>query len=106
MKKTMFILAACAALALGETKTITGVITDTMCGLNHKHMGATDEAKCVRDCVKGGRWKYAIHDGKKMYELSDQKTPEQFAAQKVRVTGNVDEQRGFIEVVKIEAAAK
>jgi hypothetical protein len=97
---------ACALPAQGPAKVFTGVITDTMCGLDHAHMGATDNAKCVRDCVKtgGGKWKYALHDGKNMYVLSDQGTPEKFAAQKVRVTGVLFEKTKIIKVEKIEAA--
>jgi len=30
--------------------------------------------------------KYVLYDGKNTYKLSDQKTPEQFAAQKLKVT--------------------
>jgi hypothetical protein len=33
---------------------------------------------------------YVLYDGKNVYELSDQKTPEKFAAQKVRVTWTLD----------------
>lgn len=85
--------------------TFTGVITDTMCGLDHAHMGATDNARCVRDCVKSGsKYKYALHDGKRMYVLSDQQTPEKYAAQKVRVTGVLNEKTGIIKVEKIEPA--
>jgi hypothetical protein len=95
-----------AALAAGaQTKVYTGVITDTMCGLDHKRMmGATDDAKCVRDCVRTGKYKYALHDGTRMYVLSDQQTPEKFAAQKVKVTGVLYEKTGIIKVEKIEAA--
>jgi hypothetical protein len=31
-----------------------------------------------------------LYDGKSAYVLSDQKTPEQFAAQRVRVVGTLD----------------
>jgi hypothetical protein len=98
-----FVLAVFLAGA-ASAATFTGVITDTMCGLDHSHMGATDNAKCVRDCVKiGSKFKYALHDGKKMYVLSDQQTPEQFAARKVRVTGVLNEKTGIIKVEKIES---
>jgi hypothetical protein len=91
-------------MAQGAPKIFTGVITDTMCGLDHAHMGATDNAKCVRDCVKpGGKYKYALHDGKNMYVLSDQQTPQKFAAQKVKITGVLYEKTKIIRVDKIEA---
>ena len=93
--------------AQNTTKTYTGVITDTMCGADHTHMGVTPNEKCVRDCVKSGngQWKYALlAAGKKMYVLSDQQTPEKFAARKVKVTGTLYEKTGILKVDKIEPA--
>lgn len=90
-------------LAADPKQVFTGVITDTMCGANHKSMGATDNAKCVRDCVKMDKSvKYALYDGKNVYTLSDQTTPEKFAAAKVKVTGTLSGKT--IQVEKIEAA--
>ena len=43
-------------------------------------------------------------DGKTSYELSDQKTPEKFAAAKVTVTGTLDPSTKVIKVDKISAA--
>jgi hypothetical protein len=48
--------------------------------------------------------KYALHDGKNVYVLSDQQTPEKFAAQKVRVKGVLYEKTKIIKVESIEAA--
>jgi len=91
--------------AAGPTRTFTGVITDTMCGGDHSMMGVKPDAKCMRDCVRmGSQWKYAIYDGKNVYTLSDQQTPEKYAAQKVKVTGVLDEKNGVIKVDKIEPA--
>lgn len=100
------VLAGGLSLAFGAPATFTGVITDTMCGADHKAMGITPDSKCVRECVRMDpkRWKYALYDGKNVYVLSDQKTPERFAAQKVKVTGVLDEKNKTIQVDKIEAA--
>jgi hypothetical protein len=101
---TLF-LAGALALAAAETRTFTGVITDSMCGVNHASMNIAPDAKCVRDCVKmDKRYKYALYDGKKMYTLSDQQTPEKFAAQKVKVTGVLYEKTGIIKVDSIQPA--
>lgn len=105
MKKLipLTMLGASLLLAAEAPRVFTGVITDTMCGANHKAMGATDDAKCVRDCVKmDKRFKYALYDGKNVYPLSDQVTPEKYAAAKVKVTGTLDGKT--IQVKKIEAA--
>jgi hypothetical protein len=40
--------------------------------------------------------------GNNVYVLSDQKTPEKFAAQKVKVTGALDEKTKTLKVDKIE----
>lgn len=94
------------ALLLGaanQKQTFTGIVTDEMCGANHAAMGVKPDAKCVRDCVKNGS-KYALVVGDKVYTLSDQKTPDQFAAQKVKVTGVLDPASNTIAVEKIEPA--
>ncbi|MGH8245386.1 MAG: DUF5818 domain-containing protein [Gammaproteobacteria bacterium] len=80
-----------------------GTITDTMCGADHKMMGNTPPTECTKACVKSGS-KYALAEGKNVYELSDQKTPEKFAGQKVKVTGTLNAKTKTIEVKKIEAA--
>ena len=75
----LLIFATGLLLAQGAPKTYTGVITDTMCGADHTHMGVAPNEKCVRECVKSGngKWKYALLGAdKKMYVLSDQQTPE------------------------------
>ncbi len=107
MRRLLITILAAAALtaASGEKRIFTGVITDTMCGLNHSGMNISPDAKCVRECAKSGsRNKYALHDGKNMYVLSDQKRPEQFAAQKVRVTGVLYSKTGIIKVEDIQPA--
>jgi hypothetical protein len=91
MKKTLSLLFAAAAVGFGAT--FTGVITDNMCdNADHKDMKMGNDAKCVVECVKGMNGKYVLYDAsaKKVYKLSDQKTPEKFAAKKVTVTGTVD----------------
>lgn len=102
MKSILLTLAAGAALcAQGPAKTFTGVITDTMCGRDHTHMGVSPDAKCVRDCVRSGQYKYALLVGNQMYVLSDQQTPEKFAAQKVTVRGVFYEKTRILKVDSI-----
>ena len=72
------------AFAAGP-QTFTGIITDSMCAnADHKDMKMGNDAKCVVECVKGMNGKYVLYDAKakKSYVLSDQKTPEKFAAKK------------------------
>jgi hypothetical protein len=100
----LFAGAALAALGAAEKpRTFTGVITDSMCLGNHAMMNVKPDDKCVRECVRAGS-KYVLYDGKTAYKLSDQKTPEKFAAQKVKITGTLFTATGIIQVEKIEAA--
>jgi hypothetical protein len=89
MKKIAIFIAGAALMMAAETKTVTGVITDEMCGNDHKMMNVKPDSKCVTECVKAGS-KYGLLSGSTVYALSDQKTPEKFAGKKVAVTGTVD----------------
>ena len=102
MQKLAALLIAGALAAGAATQTFTGVITDTMCGKDHAMMKVTPDSKCVVECVRSGS-KYALFDGKNVYVLSDQKTPEQFAGQKVRVTGTLFEKTKILQVDSITA---
>jgi hypothetical protein len=99
---SLLIAGALAAMAAGP-QTFTGIITDTMCGKDHSGMGVKPDSKCVLECVKAGS-KYALYDGKNVYVLSDQKTPEKFAGQKVKITGTLSEAAKTIKVDSIAAA--
>jgi len=105
MKKTIAILFAATALTFAADKqTFTGVITDDMCAdAKHAEMKMGPDPKCVTECVKMNG-KYVLYDGKSSYKLSDQKTPEKFAARKVTVTGSLDEKTKTITVASIAAA--
>ncbi len=105
MKKLLTLAAATAAFSFAAT--FTGVITDNMCdNADHKDMKMGADAKCVVECVKGMNGKYVLYDSSKKtaYVLSDQKTPEKFAAKKVTVTGTLDEATKTIKVDSIAAA--
>ena len=106
MTKQIAIAVASAALlcAAPAAQKFTGTITEDMCGKeghSAMKMGPPD-SKCVTECVKSMKAKYALYDGKNVYVLSDQKTPEKFAAKKVTVTGTLEGET--IKVDKIEAA--
>lgn len=106
MKPVMLSLFVAAALSAAQDRqTFTGIITDEMCPLGthtHMRMGPTD-AECVKACVASHGSAYVLFDGKSAYVLSDQKTPEQYAAQKVRVTGTLDAKTKTIRVESIAA---
>src|SRR5678810_112699 len=111
MRRLLFGFLMIATLALvpgdaqGQRKFI-GIITDSMCSsADHKgmQMGPTD-AECTVACVLAHGALYVLYDGKEVYTLSDQKTPEKFAGKQVKVTGTLDAKTKTIQVESIAAA--
>jgi hypothetical protein len=100
------LLAIAALAAPPAQQSFTGTITDSMC-LKADHsqmqMGPTD-AQCTIACIKEHDAAYVLYDGKNVYTLSDQRTPEKFAAKKVIVTGTLDAKTKTIQVDSIAAA--
>jgi len=107
MKHLSWSLLAVAALSAAPGKqTFTGIITDDMCGKaghSQMRMGPTD-ADCTIACISAHSATYVLYDGREVYTLSDQRTPEQFAAQRVLVTGTLDAKTKTIQVESIRAA--
>jgi Protein of unknown function (DUF5818) len=107
MKYPISSLLVVAALSAAQGKqTFTGTITDNMCargGHAQMRMGPTD-AECTTACVSAHGATYVLYDGKEVYALSDQRTPEKFAGQKVRVTGTLDAKTKTIQVDSISTA--
>jgi hypothetical protein len=100
------LLAVAVLAAAPATQTFTGTITDNMCargGHSQMRMGPTD-AECTVACVGAHGAMYVLFDGKDVYTLSDQRTPEKFAAQKVKVVGTLDAKTRTIQVESITAA--
>lgn len=90
-----------------STQTFVGTITDDMCATKDGHatmrMGPTD-AECTKACVAAHGAEYVLADSTNVYTLSDQKTPEKFAGQRVRVAGTLDAKTKKIQVQSISAA--
>ncbi len=107
IRKLFVCLLAVTGLSAAQgTQTFNGVITDHLCA-NGSHaqmrMGPTD-AECVRACIISHDAMYVLFDGKNAYVLSDQQTPEKFAAQKVSIVGVLDAKTKTIHVDSITAA--
>ena len=100
-------LLAVAALSAAPAKqTFTGVVADDICTKadhSQMRMGPTD-AECTIACISAHGAAYILYDGKNVYALSDQRTPEKFAGQRVRVVGTLDAKTRTIEVDSIGAA--
>ena len=85
-------LAAIPALAAGKSQTLTGEVSDAMCGAKHEMPGSA--AECTRSCIKHGS-KYALVVGDNVYtlETSDKTALDKLndlAGAKAKVTGEVD----------------
>jgi len=105
MKKIVLSVAVAALMLTADGRqTLTGTITENMCGNDHTTMKMGPDAKCIAECVKSMGAKYALWDGKTVYELSDQKSAAKYIARKVNVAGNVDDTAKTIQVVSITPA--
>jgi hypothetical protein len=98
-----------------EDKAFRGEIADSQCALNvhsltqsHKEMIAMKpeiktDAECARFCVKERGGRYMLQTKDKVYKLDAQVLAEQWAAQKVKVTGTLGPKTNTITVEKMEA---
>lgn len=79
-----------AASSFAASRTLTGTVTDTMCGKKHMIAGKSD-TECTKECMKSkGDWTYGLIVGDKVYKLSgDTKKFDAFAGQQVKVSGEV-----------------
>ncbi len=84
------------------TKTLTGVVSDSMCGAKHMAKNKTS-VECTRECVKTGS-DYALVVAQKVFVLKgDQADIDKFAGKRATVKGSVN---GNIVTVESIAAAK
>jgi len=91
------------------SQTLTGQISDSMCGKSHAGMGemGKNPKECTLGCVKGGG-KYVFVSGDKVYDIKNQT----FAAvaanagASVQLSGDVDKDGKTITVTKIAPAGK
>jgi len=89
---------AILAQTSGDQKTLTGVLSDAMCGQTHM-MKDKPAAECLRYCVKQGT-KYALVAGKNVYTLEGHEAElDKYAAQKVTVKGTMKGETMTVESV-------
>lgn len=96
-----------------SSKTFRGEISDTQCAMNvhslnrsheemieKKTMG-TDAASCARACVqRGGEW--VLRSGDDVYRLKNQAGIENYAGQKVQISGTLEVKTNTIDNSNIE----
>ena len=80
-------------------KTLTGTVSDAMCGAHHMEKDKS-AAECTRECVKKGT-KYALVVGKKVYTLDGHEAElDKLAGERATVKGSV-----MGEMVMVESVA-
>ena len=91
MVTTFWSLAGLSAWAAPQT--LTGQISDSMCGKSHAGMGdmGKNPKECTAGCVKAGA-KYVFVSGEKIYEIKNQS----FAALPANAGANVQVQSFFL----------
>ena len=90
------------AASAQSNQTLTGTVSDTMCGAHHMMQGKTP-AQCTRECVKQGS-DFALVSKDKVYTLKGDKVQlDKFAGQNVVVKGTMS---GSTMTVESIAAAK
>lgn len=108
------LLGVSAMASAGSAKTVfRGEISDTQCAMNvhslsrsHEEMitkntMGTDAASCAKACVRrGGEW--VLRSGDEVYRLKNQAGVEDFAGEKVQITGTLDTKTDTIDNTAIE----
>src|ERR1051326_4541481 len=97
-------------LKAGELHTYDGVISDGQCASKGsppevmKKASVNSAANCVKGCAR--RHGYVLYKptSRKIYRLSDQERPAEFANEKVKVKGRLDKATDTIYVSSIERA--
>jgi len=82
------IVLSTVAASAQSSQTLTGTVSDAMCGAHHMMQGKT-AAQCTRECVKQGS-DFALVSGGKVYTLKGSKSQfDKFAGENVVVKGKV-----------------
>ncbi len=82
----VFAVLVFGSLSFAGSKTLTGVVSDSHCGLKHDAAGS---GGCVEHCVSGGATYVLVSDGK-VYQLSAQDKFKGLGGKSVTVTGDVE----------------
>src|SRR6266704_2044865 len=106
MKRNLAIGMFCSLSGLSvwaAPQTLTGRISDSMCGKSHSGMGemGKNPKECALGCVKGGA-KYVFVSGEKVYDIKNQNFAAlaKNAGASVQLTGDVDKDGKTITVTK------
>jgi hypothetical protein len=97
-------------LKAGDVRTYTGIISDGQCAAKGSHAevmkkaSVNSAANCTKGCARKHGFVLYNPTSRKIYKLSDQERPAEFAHQRVRVKGRLDKSTETIYVSSIEPA--
>ena len=98
---TLMVAGARLAWSRASSVALSGEIQDSTCASTAAHV----EKDCALACVRhGAKWILYVPSKDEIYQLDDQQTPANFAAQKVTVIGILNKSTMTIRVVKIRRA--
>lgn len=111
MKNAVAAAAAALLLVVGSAwaaeQTLSGTLSDTMCGADHSHMGAKmSDRDCTQACAAHGG-QYALVSSGKVYKLTDHASDlKTHAGHAVNLTGDVKGDTIRVSKVEMPAASK
>jgi hypothetical protein len=106
MKRVPVVLAAVFALttmtaSAADSTTITGYISDAMCGAKHAGSGAA----CVKKCIEGGEAPVFVDEAKKeVWTIDNPDAVKAFYGDHVTVTATADAAKKTVHIDTIAAA--
>jgi hypothetical protein len=104
------LLALSQIISPAAEKTLTGKISDSMCGTSHagmQHSGKkVSDRDCTLECVKGGA-EFVLVTEEKILDIENQDFAglKEHAGQSVKVTGEISADNKSIKVSKIEGGS-
>ena len=102
-KKLLMLMAVMLVFGcMAWAKTMTGVVSDAMCGAKHA-TASDDAAACVKKCEAGGS-KLVVIAGGKIYNTDDQDKLKGFEGQQVKISGDV--KGDSLTIASVAAATK
>lgn len=105
MKRILVTLAAAGALlpsaAFAADTTVSGWISDSMCGAKHAGSGAA----CVKKCIEGGMQPVFVDEkDKAVFKIDNPDAVKSYYGSHVKVTGTIDESAKTVHVESVAEA--
>ena len=104
-KLILFALAVCVLLSMaamasdkGKEVTVTGWVTDPMCGVKHAKAGGES---CVKSCAKDGKLAFVSDGESKVWAVENSETLKGHEGHHIKLTGHPNAEKGTIHVMTV-----